>query len=455
MKISKSEVHWKARALPAIRFEDQQLTSFAGLVVFQPLFERLGLKRHLVECFSHLKVSPIFGHGTIVMLLIVHLLIGYRRLADLRYYHDDPMVRRVLGLKRLPDVATVSRTLEGVDKTAVKELRALSRSLVLQRLQSLAPARLTLDFDGSVLGTTRMAEGTAVGYNKRKKGQRSYYPLFCTVAQTGQVLDVWHRPGNVHDSNGARHFILSCLSKIRQILPAVILEVRMDCAFFSDEIITVLEALGIRYTISVPFERFVELKVRAEKRLIWRRCDRQTSFFACSWKPKCWQRHRRFIFIRTREPIQRKEPVQLGLFTPYEYGYQFKVILSNAKLSARKLLALHNGRGAQEGIFAELKSQTQMDYVPCNRRTANQTWLLSAIVAHNLNRELQMSADHAERSTTEQRAPWWSFVRLGTRRMRLIQRAGRLTSPKGRLTLTLSANPAVQSELLHYLKAAA
>ncbi|MGH8275636.1 MAG: transposase, partial [Steroidobacteraceae bacterium] len=186
-----------------------------------------------------------------------------------------------------------------------------------------------------------------------------------------------------------------------------------------------------------------------------RRCDRQTSFFACLWKPKCWQQPRRFIFIRTREPIQRKEPLQLRLFTPYEYGYQFKVILSNAKLSARKLLALHNGRGAQEGIFAELKSQTQMDYVPCNRRTANQTWLLAAIMAHNLNRELQMSADQAERRTTEQRAPWWSFVRLGTRRMRLIQRAGRLTRPNGHLTLTLSANPAVQSQLLHYLNAAA
>jgi len=74
--------------------------------------------------------------------------------------------------------------------------------------------------------------------------------------------------------------------------------------------------------------------------------------------------------------------------------------------------------------------------VRCNRRGANQTWLLSAIMAHNLNRELQMSAEKPERGTTEQRAPWWSFVRLGTRRMRLIQRAGRLTSSPGRLTPT-------------------
>lgn len=455
MKISKSAVHWKARALPEVRFEDQQLTSFAGLVVFQPLFERLGLKRRLAECFQHLRVSPIFGHASVVMLLIVHLLIGYRRLADLRFYEDDPMVRRVLGLKRLPDVATVSRSLEGLDKQAVKAQRALCRSIVLERLAAIAPARVTLDFDGSVLGTMRFAEGTAVGYNKKKRGQRSYYPLFCTVAQTGQVLDVHHRPGNVHDSNGARAFILACIEEIRQILPAAAIEVRMDCAFFADEIVRVLDALGILYTISVPFERFPELKARIEKHRHWRRAGRHARFFACRWKPNCWQSKRRFLFIRTREPIQRKGPVQLSLFAPYEYGFQFKAILTNMPLSARKVLALHNGRGAQEAIFAELKSQTQMDYVPCRRLVANQTWLLAAVMAHNLNRELQMSTEKPERATTEQRAPWWSFIRLGTRRMNLIQRAGRLTRPNGRLTLTMNANTAVQAELLHYLSAVA
>ena len=80
--------------------------------------------------------------------------------------------------------------------------------MVLDRVQALELRRLTLDFDGSVIGTGRSAEGTAVGFNKKKKGQRSYYPLFCTVAQTGQAFDVLHRSGNVHDSNGAEDFTL-------------------------------------------------------------------------------------------------------------------------------------------------------------------------------------------------------------------------------------------------------
>jgi hypothetical protein len=47
-----------------------------------------------------------------------------------------------------------------------------------------------------------------------------------------------------------------------------------------------------------------------------------TKFFECRWKPNCWELERRFIFVRTRKPIQRKEPVQLSLFASHEYGYE-------------------------------------------------------------------------------------------------------------------------------------
>jgi hypothetical protein len=451
MKCSKASIHRKTHRIPEIQFEDQRLTSFAGLVLFQALCNRLGLKEQLTACFRHLKVSPIFGHGLTVLLLIVHLLLGYRRLQDMRYYRDDPMVRRLLGLDRLPDVATVSRTLAGMDNRSVDKLRRFNRQQVLQRVGDLSLARITLDFDGSVLATGRFAEGTAVGFNRKKKGQRSYYPLFCTLAQTGQVLDVWHRPGNVHDSNGAKAFILDCIHEISAVLPRATIEVRMDSAFFSDAIVSMLNAEGVEFSISVPFERFTELKDMIERRKRWRYLGDRCDFFENLWKPKRWQTKQRFLFIRTGNRKQYKEPVQLDLFIPYEYGYDFKVIVTNKRLGARKVLSYHNGRGAQEGIFAELKSQTQMDYVPTRRQAGNQVFVLAAMLAHNLNREMQMLAGEQQRNTTERRAPLWQFTQLGTLRRKLIQRAGRLTRPQGKLTLTMSANTAVKSELLHYL----
>ncbi len=453
MKCSKASLYRKTHRIPEIRFEDQRLTSFAGLILFQSLFTRIGLKKKLSNCFQHLKVSPIFRHDFTVMLLIVHLLLGYRQLQDIRYYRDDPVVHRLLGVKRLPDVATLSRSLAGMDARSVEKLRRLNRQQVLQRIEDMGLARITLDFDGSVLSTSRFAEGTAVGYNRRKKGQRSYYPLFCTIAQTGQALDVWHRPGNVHDSNGAEAFILACIHEIRAIAPRAIIEVRMDSAFFSDAIVSRLENEGVEFTISVPFERFAKLKCIVEGRKRWRHLDQRCHFFEMRWKPNSWQRKQRFVFIRTRNRKQHKEPLQLDMFIPYEYGYDFKVIVTNKCLSAKKALAFHNGRGSQEGIFAELKSQAQMDYIPTRRQVGNQVYLLAAMLAHNLSREMQMVAYNRQRGTTEKRAPLWQFIQLGTLRRKLIQRAGRLTRPQRKLTLTMSANPTVKSELLQYLNA--
>lgn len=455
MKLSRSSIVDTSRSLPELKFEDQQLTSFSGLVVFQELFAKLQLRDRLQDCFKHLAVAPIFGHARIVMLLMVHVLLGYRRLGELRYYKDDPQVARTLKLTRLPDATTVSRSLAMLDGHSVLELRGVCRTLVLERLEQLRLARVTVDFDGSVIGTCRYAEGTAIGYNKKKKGQRSYYPLFCTVAQTGQVLDVWHRPGNVHDSHGAREFIQACLQAIRRVLPHAVLEARMDSAFFSDEILTALNELDVRFTVSVPFERFTELKDKITARTRWRTLSRTVSYFESDWKPKCWEKRLRFVFLREHTPLQRKEPIQLDLFTPHEYGYQFKVIVTNTTLSAGKVLRLHNGRGAQEGLFAELKSHAALDYIPARRLCANQTWLLAVLLAHNLNRELQMQACEPQRATTDQRAPLWSFTRLATLRRHLLHRAGRFTRPQGKLTLTLTPNDAVEDDLMRYLKRAA
>jgi len=187
VKHSRNETIYKTQHIPTLRFEEQTLTSFAGLVVFQKLFAALRLRERLRACFRHSTVTPMFGPARIMLVLIVHCLLGYRCLRELRFYRDDPMVGRLVGLKRLPDVATVSRTLAQVDEASVQALQRLLGELVLERLAALQPPVVTLDFDGSVLGTRRLAEGTAVGFNHRRKGQRSYYPLFCTVAQTGHV----------------------------------------------------------------------------------------------------------------------------------------------------------------------------------------------------------------------------------------------------------------------------
>lgn len=451
MKSSKSQITAKFHKIPSIRFEDQKLTSFSGLLIFQLLFKRIELKQRLKKCFAHLNVSPIFGRHLVVMLLIVHLLMGFRRLREVDYYRDDPIVLRLMGLRRLPDVSTISRALSKMEETGVDNVRYLSRSMVIEGLMRENFPRLTLDFDGSVQSTKGHAEGTAIGFNKQKKGSRSYYPLFCTVAQTGQFLDVLHRPGNVHDSNGADQFMLSCFIEAKKHLKNTVLESRMDSAFFSKDIMSMLNNNHVKFTASVPFERLTELKGLIEQRKRWHKIDKQWSFFEIRWKPKSWEDCYRFIFTRKKNKKQRKGPIQLHLFEPRDFNYDYKVIVTNKTESAKSVVLFHNGRGSQECIFGDAKNDAALDSIPSRRLSGNQIYTLCSMMAHNLSREVQMLAAPSAKRARAKRPAAWKFERLDTLRHRIIQRAGRLTQPQGTLTLTMSANKSVRKELMHFL----
>jgi len=453
VKLSKTHFHSRVHKIPELCFEDQRLSSFSGLIIFQAFFSKLDLKHRLKECFEHIPSSSSIGIHTVALILIIHIILGFRRLREMDRYGDDPIVQRVLGLRRFPDVATVSRTMAIVDKHSIEEIRKLNLQLLLEWFGKIGMKRITLDFDGSVLSTGRYAEGTAVGFNKKKKGQRSYYPLFCTIAQTSQILDFHHRPGNVHDSRGAEEFILQCIRTVGQALSGIKIEARLDSAFFSDKIVTLLHKEGVEFSISVPFERFPELKGRIEKRKRWNRVDDKWSFFQEDWSPKCWNKDFRFLFVRQQVKVQNKEPVQFELFVPQQYGYDFKVIVTNKKVSFAKLLRYHNGRGSQENIFGELKTQNQMDYIPVRTLFGNQLYLCATMMAHNLIRGLQIETRMPTRGLTEKRSPLWIFQEADMIRRHFIYRAGKLTKPQGKLKLTMSGNEATEKTFRYYLDA--
>ena len=232
-----------------------------------------------------------------------------------------------------------------------------------------------------------------------------------------------------------------------------VLESRMDSAFFSHHTLTLMDLYGVECTISVPFERFPVLKDKIEARRRWRYLDEHCSYFETDWKPESWPACYRFLFVRRRVRRQTKEALQLDLFEPRAFDHDYRVVVTNKMNSPRSVLLFHYGRGAQEGIFAEAKQHAGLDLIPTRRPVANRMVTLAAMMAHNLGRQVQMLAHPRTRYCRAQRPAAWTFQSLGTLRHRIIQRAGRLTEPKGELTLTLSSNPKVKKNLLHVLEA--
>ena len=456
MRVSRKDVMSATHAIPEIRFEEQELTSFGGLVMLQALLQETGLRSHLRLAVRHLQSSSGYCASRIVLLLIVHLFLGWRRLRDLDYYSADPLVKRVVGLDRMPNVSTLSRRLAQFDDRAVDNLRGLLRGLVAERAIAASPRRLTLDFDGSVISTkARGIEGTAVGYNSKAKGSRSYYPLFAVMAQTGQVFDLLHRAGNCHDSRGALDFILACQQNLRDQAFQGVFEVRIDGAHYSDATCTGLHDAGVEFSVSVPFERLPRLKAIVEERTLWHRIDDEWSYFKWSWRPSAKSRCSfPCVIYRRRVAKPRKGPIQLDLFEPIARGYEYKVAMTNKPLSPASLLRYHNGRGSQEATFAEAKSQLGLGYLPSRREVGNQIYMLCNLIAHALGREIQMRAAPPRSKNTATRACLWTLERIGTLRNRLIKRAARIIHPQGRLVLSFANCPDAESDLRRFTHAA-
>ena len=141
----------------------------------------------------------------------------------------------------------------------------------------------------------------------------------------------------------------------------------------------------------------------------------------------------------------------MHLFEPRDFNFDYKVIVTNKTESAKSVVAFHNGRGSQEAIFGDAKNDAGLNVIPTRRLVGNQIYTICAMMAHNLSREIQMLAQSSSHRTQPKRPAVWSFQTLDTLRHRIIQRAGRLTRPQGELTLTMSANESVRSDLLHFL----
>jgi hypothetical protein len=265
---------------------------------------------------------------------------------------------------------------------------------------------------------------------------------------------VHFRPGNVHDSNGAEEFIAAQVDAVLKHLPDAKIESRLDSAFFGQSIVDTLNSCDVDFSISVPYHRFSELKSMTESIKKWH-CikDGQLWFHEQSWKPQAWKNAYRFIFVKSCKRVQDKEPIQLDLFVPSDYYYEYKVIVTNKTASAKSVIAYHEGRGAQESVFAELKSNAALEYIPFNRYVPNQVFLLANVFAHNLNRSLQIEWKGRSRGQTAKRTQIMPFQTLQTIRNSLLMRAGRFTRPKNVLTLTIAASNYVKEQILEMLNA--
>jgi hypothetical protein len=429
-----------------IEFSDERLTSYSGLEPLRRFVARLELMARVRAALQHCAVGSDYGSHRLLLVIVALLVVGARRLGQLRHLAADPMVLRFCGLTRLPSARTVVNWLKQFTAPAVEALRRLNSELVCDQIERLGLRRLTIDVDGTVVRTGQTVAWAFRGFNPHHRKNPSYYPLLAHLAQTGQILRLRNRPGNVHDSRGAVGFVRELLRELRARFGHTrVFEFRMDAAFFQREILRLLARMRCEYAIKVPFWPWVGLKARVAAQREWRRLSETLSYFETSLPVPQWGLELRVVVYRKRVAHETRKNFQLDLFSPDDGHFEYSAITTNKTLAGPALWAFMAGRGAQEKTLAELKGEFALDVVPTRHYGANSAWQQLCVLAHTLLISFQLLTLAAPKRPSRKRTYAYVLHSVRTLRFLFIARAGRLCRPDGRQVLRLAANRSTQT----------
>jgi Transposase DDE domain group 1 len=431
------------RDLPIV-FVPQQLTSYGGLELLRRYLRQLGVPRRLHAACAAL--GGDYRGGRLGLLLLALLYVGARRLEHLQYLVGDPLVRRFAGLARVPTARTVSNWLRRFTQETLRPLVQLNQEVVLDALARLDVPRLTLDVDGTVVRTGATVAWAFRGFNPHHRKDRSYYPLLAHVAQTGHILRLKNRPGNVHDSKQSVAFLRDLIEAVRGRLGrALPLEFRMDAAFFQRDVLRLLAARDCAYAIKVGYWSWLPLKQLAAERRQWHALAPDVTGFEHQLVIPQWALRLRVMIYRKHVQHESPKNFQLDLFTPDDGHFEYYAVATNMALSLPALYAFIGGRGAQEKTIAELKGEFALDVVPTRHYGANCAWQQLSILAYNLARTFQLATIAEPRRGSRKRTYAYVLRSMRTLRFLLITRAGRVTRIGGRNVLRLAQNPATEA----------
>ena len=226
MRLSVASLHRVVKRDLPIEFAPQELTSYGGLELLRRDLQRVDLPGRLRRVLTGL--GSDYGSARLSLRVLALLYVGGRRPEHLQYVAGDPLVRRFCGLARVPTARTVGNWLRQFTRTTLTALSRLNHDVVTDAVRRLELPRLTIDVDGTVVCTGATVGWAFRGFNPHHRKDPSYYPLLAHLAQTGHILRLKNRPGNVHDSTQAVSFLRELITDLRTRLGRrVVLEFRM------------------------------------------------------------------------------------------------------------------------------------------------------------------------------------------------------------------------------------
>jgi hypothetical protein len=366
-----------------VTFDEPNLVANAGLLLVATLTARLGLE-NLIDTTVKLIGRVGGARPGRKVLTLVHAMIAGAAHID----HADVLragsTAAVLG-HRVMAPSTIGTFLRTFTFGHVRQLEAVvGRVLERAWVAGAGPADdpLVIDIDSTICEVAgKHKHGAGYGYTK----VLGYHPILATRADTGEVLHARMRKGQANTQRGARRFIDELVARVRRAGATGKLTVRLDAGFWSNDTITTLNRLDVRYTMAVRTNtKGIAAAIAGIDEAAWQEIDYtpdgQAQVTECAYTTGSGHRAvtRRLIVRRTRLV----DTAQQRLWPDWRH-HAFLTDLDGAALDIDRF---HRHHAVVELAIRDLKHGAGLDHVPSGNFHANSAWLQCTVLAHNLIR---------------------------------------------------------------------
>ncbi len=363
------------------------LTSRAGLLDIAQLMDSLNLAERIDQHFPSPKSNRGYKPSEFIKTLILMQHEGSFHLDDIRHIQGDEALRTVLDLKKLPQATTLGDWLRRmgnqprIQDAWVKVNRALLQS-ALHHCK-----KVTLDIDATeIVAHKADAKWT---YNKNKY----FMPMVGHIAETGQVVAVDFRQGNVPPAQDNLAFIQQCQRSLPE--GCALNALRIDAAAYQIKIIEYCDEQGIEYAIRAKTSAAMRAQIEAASDSDWQPLlDKQgeaisgQSIYRTSFCIGDYEKAFTLIIQRTALKGQASLDLdsQESSDTISQGGYVHRAIATNRdELSDSQIVHWYNQRAEDsENRIKERKLDFGGDTLPCSDFNANALYFLISALSYNL-----------------------------------------------------------------------
>ena len=350
--------------------EKPTLTSRAGTALLSALADRLGLTEGLTAALRCHSRKVRHEPGRVVRDLAVMLADGGDCLTDLGALRDQGVL-----FGEVASDATAYRCLERLDEAALSRMRA-ARAAARARAWGLglAPQRLILDIDATLLTAHSEKEGAAGTY----KGGFGFHPLLCFEAATGEALAGVLRPGCAGANTAADHVAVleAALAQLPDGAASRSTLVRCDSAGATHAFLDAVAARGLSFSVGCDLGERVRAACLAVPESDWLPAlDAEGGEREGAWVAElpvglaAWPAGTRAICRR-----ERPHPGAQLSFSDAG-GHRFQVMLTNQQGSRlARLEQVHRQRAAIEDAIRCAKA-SGLRNLPFRSYAMNAAWL--------------------------------------------------------------------------------